>query len=217
MLPAPAGPHLAMGMLLPTAAADVAMDCGFAAALAGHRRGLPAVQADEDRLPFRDRCLARITALMVLHGVNDLPGALILMRRALMPGGRLVAAMPAGRSLGALRDAFMAADAAAGGGVPARLGPTVDPAQAAGLLQRAGFHEPVVDIDTLTIRTSSLRRLAMDIRGMGDSGWLAVRPRGLTTARRWAKAETYFRKDAEADGRVPVSLQILYLSAMAPG
>lgn len=217
LLSAPPGPHLAIGLLLPPQQGMLAMDCSLAAAQAARRGGVAAVQADEDRLPFRDHALARITSLMVLHGVNDLPGALILMRRALMPGGRLVAALPAGWTLGALRDAFLTADTAAGGGVPARLGPTVDPAVGAGLLLRAGFHEPVADVDAVTIRTPDLSRLARDIRGMGDSGWLAVRPRGLTTPRRWAMAEAQFAAGAEADGRVPVTVQILYLSARAPG
>lgn len=217
MLAAPDGPMLQIGLLLPAPAGWFGLDAGWAPVRAAVGDGVPAVQGDEDRLPFGDHGFARISALMTLHGVNDVPGALILMRRALRPGGRLVAVMPAGFSLGPLRDALLAADVASGLGVPPRLGPTIDPAQAAALLQRAGFHEPVVDVETLTIRTPSLRQLAGDIRGMGDSGWLAARARGLMTPRRWARAEEVFAGRTEADGRVPVPVQLLYLSARAPG
>lgn len=217
MLAAPAGPWLQIGLLAPAGEGAIGMDPALGPAACWRRAGGMAVQADEDRLPFADHKLARISALMTLHGVNDLPGALILMRRALMPGGRLVAALPAGFSLGPLREALLAADAAAGHGAAVRLGPTVDPAEAAGLLQRAGFLEPVADVDTLTVRTASLARLVADIRAMGDSGWLVARARGLMTPRRWALAEAHFQAAAEPDGRVPVPVQLLYLSARAPG
>lgn len=167
---------------------------------------------EEDARHFDDGAFARVTAMMTLHGVNDLPGALLLCRRLLGPGGRFQAALPAGFSLGAVREAFLAVDVAAGGGVPARLGPTVDPAEAAGLLQRAGFVEPVVEVETLTLRYRSLADLARDVRAHGDSGWLNGRARGLTTPRRWAAAEAVFAEGSEADGRVPVLVQILYLS-----
>jgi SAM-dependent methyltransferase len=209
--PVPEGPELRLGLLLPPPAGAVGVDPSprLAAAHGG-------IAADEDRLPFTDGRFARVTALMTLHGVNDLPGALILCRRALMHGGRLLAAFPAGFSLGAVREAFLAADIAAGGGVPPRLGPTVDTAVAAGLLQRAGFEQPVADVETLTLRFRRLADLARDVRAHGDSGWLATRPRGLTTPRRWAMAEAAFARGADPDGRVPVEVQILYLSARAP-
>jgi SAM-dependent methyltransferase len=209
--PVPEGPVLRIGLLLPPPPGTVALDPGFAVA-----RAAGGVQADEDRLPIADGSVARIEALMTLHGVNDLPGALILMRRALKPGGRLIAAFPAGLTLGPLRAAFLEADLAAGGGIAPRLGPTVDPAEGAGLLQRAGFAEPVAAVEPLVVRTRSLATLARDVAGMGDSGWLAARGRGLTTPRRWAAAEVFFARAAEADGKVPVPVDILYLSGKAP-
>ena len=153
---------------------------------------------------------------MTLHGVNDLPGALLLCRRMLLPGGHFAAAFPAGHCLGAVRQAFLEADSAQGGSVSPRVGPTVDPAQGAGLLQRAGFVDPVGDVETLTVRYRSLADLARDVRANGDSGWLEARSRHFTSKARWAAAEAIFQKQAEADGKVPVSLQILYLSAKAP-
>ncbi len=187
---------------------EIVVDAGSAAA---------DVVADEDLLPFADASFARISALMTLHGVNDLPGALLLCRRMLLPGGRFAAAFPAGHSLGAVREAFLHADSESGAGVAPRVGPTVDPAQAAGLLQRAGFVEPVADVETLVVRYRCLADLARDVRGNGGSGWLAARARRFTTRSRWAAAEAAFALQADADGKVPVTVQILYLSARAPG
>lgn len=207
----PDGPELRIGLFDVPHPGAIALDPGFRAARA--RQG---IQADEDRLPIADDSLSRITAFMTLHGVNDLPGALILARRALKKGGRLFAAFPGGFSLAALREAFLTADAASGRGVAPRLGPSVDPSEAAGLLQRAGFVEPVVDVDTLTVRYSSLQRLARDVRAVGDSGWLQARRRGLQTPGAWAAAEQAFAALADDGGKVPVEVQIIYMAARAP-
>lgn len=205
------GPELVIGLLLSPPPGAVGLDPSpRLAARHGGRAG------DEDQRHFPDGHFARIRAFMTLHGVNDLPGALILARRALKPGGRFLAALPAGFSLGAVRDAFLDADIAAGAGVPPRLGPTLDPAVAAGLLTRAGFEQPVAEVETLTLRYRSLTDLARDLRAHGDTGWLAARPRGLTTPRRWARAEAAFSRNADAGGRIPVEVQILYLAARAP-
>ena len=207
-----AGAELRIGLLLPPPPASVGLDPSpRLAALHGDLTG------EEDQRHFPDASFARITAFMTLHGVNDLPGALLLCRRMLLPGGRFLAAFPAGFSAGAVRDAFLDADIASGAGVPPRLGPTVDPAEAAGLLQRAGFAEPVADVETLTLRYRTLADFARDARAHGDTGWLAARPRGLSTPRRWAMAEAAFAAGAAADGRVPVEVQILYLSGKAVG
>lgn len=209
--PRPAGECLWIGMLLPPPPGHLGLDPApqMAARFGG-------IAGDEDARHFADGRFAQVTAFMTLHGVNDLPGALLLCRRALQPGGRFQAAFPAGLSLAEVRAAFLEADVAAGRGVSPRVGPTVDPAEAAGLLQRAGFAEPVAEVDTLRLRYRSLRDLALDVRAHGESGWLASRQRGLTTPARWAAAEAHFAHGADADGRVTVEVQILYLSGKVP-
>lgn len=205
--PVPAGAELRIGLMLPPPAGSARLDPS--AQLARRHGGLC---GDEDQRHFPDAAFARITAFMTLHGVNDLPGALLLCRRMLLPGGRFQAAFPAGFSAGQVRQAFLEADIEAGHGVPPRLGPTVDPAEAAGLLQRAGFQDPVAEVETLTLRYRTLADFARDARAHGDTGWLQARARGLSTPGRWARAEAAFAANADADGRVPVEVQILYLS-----
>ncbi|WP_448585896.1 methyltransferase domain-containing protein [Thermaurantiacus sp.] len=209
--PGPAGPVLVVGGG-GAGGGDVAMDCarprlgGFGLRVVG----------EEDRLPFADGVFAEIWSLMSLHGVNDLPGALLLARRALMPGGRYLAVFPAGVCLGAVRQAFLEADLAHGGAVAARVGPTVDPAQGAGLLHRAGFLEPVAEVVPVAARYRRLADLAHDLRAMGETGWLRARDRRPMTRARWQAAETAFARQAEADGKVRVEAELLFLSAKAP-
>ena len=205
MLPAaPDGPILSIGG--PLGAGEAGVVCDIAPV-----DGVDVV-CEEDRLPFADGAFARVRALFCLHGVNDLPGALLLARRALMRGGRFAAVFPGGVVVPEVRAALFAADTAAGG-ISARVGPTVDPAEAAGLLVRAGFVEPVTEVVTVTARYPSLAGFARDARAHGATGWLAARDRRPMTRARWAAAEEAFAQGAEADGKVPVSLELLFLSA----
>lgn len=214
LLPAaPEGPILDMGAALPAPPRVLHLCLDVAAGRlppAGAR-----LVAEEDRLPIRDGALGRIRSVMLWHGVNDLPGALVLARRALMPGGRLLAVFPAGECLTPLREAFLEADLQTGGGVPARVGPTVDPAQGAGLLQRAGFLDPVAEVVPVTARYSSLASLARDLRDMGETGWLEARDRRPTTRARWAAAEAAFARRATG-GKTEVGIGLLFLSGRAP-
>ncbi|MCS6986359.1 MAG: hypothetical protein NZM40_02830 [Sphingomonadaceae bacterium] len=211
--PPPPGPVLDVGAALPapegcwTITADLALP---RLPPAGARLLL-----EEDRLPIAAGALAMIRSVLMWHGVNDLPGALVLARRALMPGGRLLAVFPAGVCLEAVRRAFLEADLEVGGRVPPRVGPTVDPAQGAALLQRAGFAEPVADVMQVTARYRDLAALARDARAMGETGWLAARDRRPTTRARWAAAEAAFARLGR-DGRTEVAIELLFLAARAP-
>ncbi len=208
----PDGAELRIGLLLPPPAGAVAADPSFALA-----RRYGGVQCDEDRLPFGDARFARISCLMTLHGVNDLPGALVLLRRSLVPGGRLVAVLPAGIALPSVRRAFLAADSAEGGAPSPRVGPTIDPAEAGGLLTRAGFVEPVAEVQVLKARYNSLVDLAHDVRAHGDSGWLTARSRQPMRRQTFARAAADFATGSDAvSGRVEATIELLFLSGRAP-
>lgn len=172
------------------------------------------VVADEDRLPFADNSFELVASLGSLHSVNDLPGALVLARRALVPGGLFMAAFAGGLSLAEERADWLAAEVALTGRAAARLSPMVDASAAAGLLQRAGFIDPVVDVETLGLRYASLGRALDELRGMGEGNCLARR----APLRRdvLAAAAARFAARAEADGRTQATVQILWLRGVAP-
>jgi SAM-dependent methyltransferase len=173
------------------------------------------VVADEDRLPFADASFDLIVSAGSLHGVNDLPGALVQVRRALQPGGLFLAGMVAGETLVEVRRAFLEAESELRGGVSPRTMPMVDVAEAAGLLQRAGFLMPVADVDTVQVRYDGLLPALAELRGAGEANVLSTR-RPLRRDVLMAAAER-FQQDAGADGRVAVRVQLLYLAGWAPG
>ncbi len=151
----------------------VAVD-SIAAHLVGERL---AVAADEEALPFRDGSLDLVVSALALQFVNDLPGTLIQIRRALKPDGLLLAALIGGDSLAELREAFAEAEAEVEGGVSPRVAPFADLRDLGALLQRAGFALPVTDVDRITVRYASPLDLLHDLRRMGATNALAERRR----------------------------------------
>ena len=118
---------------------------------------VPAVAADEEFLPFRDGALDLVVSALALQLVNDLPGALIQIRRALKPDGLLLAAMLGGDTLTELRQAFASAEAEIEDGASPHVAPFTDVREMGALLQRAGFALPVTDVERLTVRNSPIR------------------------------------------------------------
>lgn len=181
----------------------------FAAAAGG-------VQCDEDRLPFADSSFDLIVSVGALDTVNDLPGALTLIRRALTPEGLFLAAFAGAGSLPRLRSAMDDADAATGRGASARLHPQIDVRAAGDLLLRAGFRLPVADSDGVTIRFPSLATLVADLRAMAGTNILAARSRTPIMRRGLAAASADFAAGAAADGKTAERFEILYLAGWAP-
>lgn len=156
--------------------------------------------------------LGLIVAAFSFDSANDLPGALIHARRALAPGGLLLAAMIGAGSLPVLRRTMLAADAER----PApRLHPQVDVRAGAQLLQRTGFADPVADSRSLSVRFGALERLVADLREQGLGNVLAEGGPPLGKAA-LARARAAFAAEADAAGRVTESFELLTLSGWAP-
>jgi SAM-dependent methyltransferase len=177
----------------------------------------PRVAADEEALPFADGALDLVVSALALTWVNDLPGTLVQIRRALKPDGLLLAAMLGGDSLSELREAFAAAESEIEGGVSPRVAPFADLRELGALLQRAGFALPVVDSDRLTVRYDSAFALMRDLRAMGATNVLAERRRTpLKRATLLRMADVYAERFADADGRVRATFEIAWLTGWSP-
>ena len=189
----------------------VAADPGAAFAL---RAG--GVQCDEDRLPFADAAFDLVVSVGTLDSVNDLPGALALIRRTLRPGGLFLAAFAAAGSLPRLRSAMRAAEEAEGGEASAHIHPQIDVRAAGDLLSRAGFALPVADVEAVTVRFSSLLQLVDDLRGMAAANILRARGGRPFGRAGLAAAIADFTAHADEDGKTAERFEIVYLSGWAP-
>jgi|TARA_B110000263_G_scaffold168459_1_gene146790 NADH dehydrogenase [ubiquinone] 1 alpha subcomplex assembly factor 5 len=184
---------------------------------AKNKTGVTSIAADEEFLPFRDATFDLIISCGSLHHVNDLPGTLIQIKRALKPDGVFLAALFGGSTLLELRQAWLVAESAKKGGVSPRVSPFIDLREAAGLLQRAGFALPVADIDTLTVTYRNPIKLMSDLRGMGESNVMLDREkiptRGDTLK---AVSQEYMTLFANNQGEIPATFQIIYLTGWSP-
>jgi SAM-dependent methyltransferase len=175
------------------------------------------IVADEEFLPFADGALDLAVSALSLQFVNDLPGTLLQIRRALKPDGLLLAALLGGDTLTELRQAFAAAESEIEGGVSPRIAPFADVRELGTLLQRAGFALPVTDIDRLTVRYDSAFALMHDLRRMGATNALVERRRApLRRATLMRMTEIYAQRFADPDGRLRATFEIVWLSGWAP-
>jgi SAM-dependent methyltransferase len=158
-----------------------------------------------------------IVSTLGLHWVNDVVGALIQMRRALRPDGLFLGALLGGATLTELRQCLLAAETELRGGAGPRVSPFLDAHDGAGLMQRAGFALPVVDVDTLIVRYAHPLELMADLRAMGETNALLERPpEPLTRAILDRVAELYAERFAGPDGRIIATFEIITLTGWAP-
>ena len=188
-----------------------------AIAAGGALRSDTFIVADEEALPFGDGTLDLVVSALALQFVNDLPGTLVQIRRALKPDGLFLAALIGGETLTELRQSFAAAESEVEGGASPHVAPFADLRELGALLQRAGFTLPVTDVDRLTVRYDFVFGLMRDLRRMGATNALAARRRTpLRRATLMRMAEIYAERFADSDGRVRATFEIIWLSGWAP-
>jgi SAM-dependent methyltransferase len=172
---------------------------------------------ETETLPLPPESLDLALSALALQFVNDLPGVLAQIRRALKPDGLLLAAMVGGDTLTELRQSFAAAEAECEGGVSPRVAPFADLRDVGDLLQRAGLALPVTDVDRVVVRYDSAFALMADLRRMGATNILIERRRIPTRrATMLRMAQIYAERFADPDGRIRATFDIIWLSGWAP-
>jgi SAM-dependent methyltransferase len=172
---------------------------------------------DLERLPVADGRLDVAVSLLALQTVNDLPGALVQMRRALKDDGLLLAALIGGETLTELRQSLTIAESEILGGASPRVAPFVDVRALGGLAQRAGLALPVVDLDRVVVRYPGVFALFADLRAMGATNALHARSRKPLRRGVLLRAATvYAERFADPDGRLRATFDLVWLAAWAP-
>ncbi len=180
------------------------------------------VAADEEFLPFKPASFDAALSSLALHWVNDLPGALVQIRNALIPDGLFIAQLLGGRTLHELRTSLIEAETEIRGGAAMRISPFADVQDMSTLLQRAGFVMPVADTETITVRYSNPIKLFQDLRGMGETAASARRPNetrqpNLTRSILFKALEIYANKFSDKDGKFIATFEIVTASGWSPG
>jgi SAM-dependent methyltransferase len=158
-----------------------------------------------------------VTSVLSLHAVNDLPGVLVQVRRALKPDGVFMAALFGGETLHELRLAIAAAETEVSGGISPRVEPFADVRDLGGLLQRAGFALPVADVERLIVRYRDLMRLFADLRALGETNVLLGRRASFMPRRMLeALAKEYAARFTDEEGRFAATFDIVFLTGWSP-
>ena len=174
-------------------------------------------KSDDEPLRLDPASLELAVSSLALQFVNDLPGMLAQIRRALKPDGLFLAAMMGGDTLTELRQSVAAAEAEIEGGVSPRVFPFIDLRDAGALLQRANFALPVTDVDRIIVRYDNAFALMHDLRRMGATNTMIERSRKfLRRATLLRMVEIYQDRFADADGRIRATFDVVWLSGWAP-
>jgi SAM-dependent methyltransferase len=175
------------------------------------------IVADEEALPFAAASFDLVVSALSLHAVNDLPGALAQIRNVLKPDGLFLGALFGGTTLGELRTAFAVGESDVLGGASPRVAPMADVRDLGGLLQRAGFALPVADSEKTIVRYGEFVTLVGDLRALGETNALAERARSFLRRDVLAHAlRAYAESNADEDGRLVATFEVIYLTAWAP-
>lgn len=171
---------------------------------------------EQERLAIAPEDFDLAISLYTLQSLNDLPGALIQIRRALKPDGLFLAAIFGGATLRELRESFLLAESETLGGTSPHVAPFADVRDIGGLLQRAGFTLPVADVERLVVRYSSFPGLVADLRAHGQTNVLAARRKSFLGRRTFASLIAHYRARTDADGKFNATFETLYLTGWAP-
>jgi SAM-dependent methyltransferase len=175
------------------------------------------VVLDDEALPFGDDSLNLIVSGLSLHTVNDLPGTLVQILRALKPDGLFIGALFGGETLKELRACLMEAEIEIRGGYGPRIAPFAESPDLIDLMKRVGYAMPVVDCDRVSVSYEHPLRLLADLRRMGETNVLTERPRkGLNKAILTRMCELYIERFSDSEGRVTATFEIVTLSGWKP-
>ena len=161
------------------------------------------VCADAMRLPFAGVSFDLVFSNLALQWVNDLPRAFADMRRVLRVGGLVTFATFGPDTLKELRAAFARVDG------HTHVNRFVDMHDIGDMLAAAGFADPVMDMETITLTYATPKALMLDLKAIGATNATRGRPRGLTGRQRIARVFALLDKLAQ-DGRIPATYEVVY-------
>jgi len=188
--------------------------CDSSGAMMGRADGIKVI-ADEELLPFAPLSFNLISSSMSLHWVNDLPGALIQMRKCLKPDGFFIATMPGIETLKELRHCLMEAEIEITGGTAPHISPFADVKTLGQLLQRAGFARPVADSEVVQVSYPDMFAILTDLKNMGERNALIKRSKFLRRKVLEVAAEKYKTLYSDEEGGILATVEIITITGLA--
>jgi malonyl-CoA O-methyltransferase len=176
----------------------------------GWFRRFDRVRADAARLPLRDGSVDLAWSSLMLPWLGVPDSVLAEVRRVLAPRGYFTFATLGPDTLRELREAWAEVDDRV------HVHRFLEMHDLGDALVRAGFADPVMDVERVTLTYADLGALLADLRATGSRNAAAHRPRGLGGRERRRRLEAAYER-FRADGRLPATCEVVYGQAWAPG
>jgi malonyl-CoA O-methyltransferase len=173
------------------------------------RRGVLPVCGDIEQLPLRSAAVGMVWSNLALQWVNEPPRAFAEFRRVLAPGGLLMFSTFGPDTLKELRIAYGSADRYT------HVNRFVDMHDLGDMLVHAGFADPVMDMEYMTLTYAGVRALMRDLKAIGAHNVTAGRRRGMTARATLAAVERNYEA-TRRDGRLPATFEVVYGHAWVP-
>lgn len=167
------------------------------------------VCAEASRLPFATASFDLLYGSLVLQWCEDLDATLLEWRRLLKPHGLLLFSTLGPDTLKELRSAWSTVDGYN------HVNRFLDMHDVGDALIRAGFVEPVMDVEQLTLTYADVTSLMRDLKRIGAHNVTAGRGRGLMGRGRLAALDRAYER-FRRDDRLPASYEVVYGTAWAP-
>jgi malonyl-CoA O-methyltransferase len=161
------------------------------------------VCADINALPFAGVAFDLVWSNLALQWVNDLPRAFAEFRRVLKVGGLLSFTTFGPDTLREVRTAFAGVDERT------HVNRFVDMHDIGDMLLHAGFADPVMDMEYVTLTYETPRALLEELRAIGATNRTRGRPPGLLGRQRFARVLAGLEK-LRVDGRIPATFEVVY-------
>jgi malonyl-CoA O-methyltransferase len=172
-------------------------------------RGVVPVCGDIEQLPLRAAAVDFAWSNLALQWVNDPPRAFAELRRVLAPGGLLMFSTFGPDTLKELRAAYQGTDRYT------HVNRFIDMHDLGDMLVHAGFADPVMDMEYITLTYADVRALMRDLKAIGAHNVNAGRRPGMT-ARALLDAVERNYESHRRDGRLPATFEVIYGHAWLP-
>ena len=167
------------------------------------------VCSDARHLPFQEQSIDLVFSNLMLQWCRPEEAYLAEVRRVLSAGGLFLFSTFGPDTLRELREAFAAVDD------HPHIHEFADMHDIGDLLLTTGFREPVVNMEMFTLTYADVRSVLRDLKSVGATNAAAARARGMSGHAALRNLEHAYEKFRHADGRLPLSYEVIYGAAWA--
>ncbi len=162
------------------------------------------VCASAEALPFTDACFDMVVSNLMLQWCEGLPDIFAGINRILTGNGLFTFTTFGPDTMKELRQSWAQVDGYQ------HTSQFVDMHDVGDALMQAGFQQPVVDMEMITLTYSSLSSLMKDIKKIGATNAAVNRNPGLTGKQRFTALEKAYEQFRTPEGRYPLSYEVIY-------